>query len=50
MKRDDGKIKAEQIIARVSNTEKKKLLSHLPSQKGVMAGQLLSGCWLMLRK
>ena len=33
MKRDDGKIKADQIIARVSNTEKKKLLA-LAKSKG----------------
>ncbi len=33
MKKDDGEIKAEQIIARVSNTEKKKLLA-LAKSKG----------------
>ena len=33
MKKDDGKTKADQIIARVSNTEKKKLLA-LAKSKG----------------
>ncbi len=33
MKRDDGKIKEEQIVARVSNAEKKKLLA-LAKSKG----------------
>ena len=33
MKKDDGKIKDDQIVARVSNTEKKKLLA-LAKSKG----------------
>ena len=33
MKKDDGKIKADQIIARVSDSEKKKLLA-LARSKG----------------